>query len=281
MAYSDNLIARGSLLAHLFKITVAGLLFALMSPSAAFGQEEDPASRARKAIDAAVEALGGQAYLDTTAIHATGNWFAFDEHGRRSPLLKYREWIEYSPIKWYFQLGEKGRQQVSVYNLELKRAWKKEGKNYVEELSEKDVEGFQRAAKHDIDVILKLRANDEDVSLFYYGPDDISGGGHYEAVELVDSANDSVVVYFNLKSKRPERLEYHVRDKLGNRVKNSDEFYNWHTFSGVILPMRIDSLREGSLYQQKHLIEVSVNPIIPPGQFLEPQPEDKDKAKKK
>ena len=55
----------------------------------------------------------------------------------------------------------------------------------------------------------------------------------YEAVEFIDATNAAVVVFFDLESHLPMKLETHFTDKMGVRHKQEQEFSNWHVISGV------------------------------------------------
>ena len=268
----------------LYTVVVAALLPATSSiGSGKTGPGQDEMDvQSRRALDQAVEALGGRAYLGARTTYSEGNWFGFDKHGRRSPLVKFREWLQFDPLKWHFQRGKGKRQLVSVYNLELNKAWRQEGKDHVEDVDPKDVEEFRKGAKHDIDIILKHRTRgQEELKMFYFGPDEITGSGELEAVEILDSSNDSVILFFNRDDHLPHHIEYQTTDKDGNHFKMSEEYYNWHTFGGVRVSLRKDSLRDGKLIRQRHLTLVTVNPAIPESQFLEPVVEEKKKKEKK
>lgn len=239
--------------------------------------QESPRDKALQTIDRSIDALGGERYRQVETVFHHGNYFRFDRNGRRSRLVKYWEWLQYDPIKWYFQIGSGNRQVVTVYNLELNKGWKKEGKGYIEDLHQEDIDDFLKQARHELDIVLRRHANDHDYQIFYYGPDEVTGGGHYEAVEFLDRSNDSVVVYFDLDSHLPARMEYHQTDKLGNRRQFSEEYVNWHEFNGVQHPLRIDYFIEGQLFEQRHITEAQIDPVVPPGQFLEPPIKKKKK----
>lgn len=259
-------------------LTAVLALAALLTPTSLISAQEEQDSaiqQARKTIDEAIQAMGGSAYLNIKTLHNYGNWFSFNRHGQRSRLVRYWEYIHYDPLKYYFQLGKGGQQRVIVYNLELGKGWNKQGKGYVEELPEDRVERFRKSAKHDLDVLLRERAQDLDNNkLFFYGPDAITGGGNFVAVEFLDETNDSAVIYFDRDSKLPSHIEYTVTDDMGNRQRQREEFYNWHEHGGVMVPMRRDVLREDKLVEQRHAITVEVNPPIPDSQFLEPPTKD-------
>ncbi|MEE8585955.1 MAG: hypothetical protein V3T83_14010, partial [Acidobacteriota bacterium] len=118
-----------SLKSLLFRALAALLLVsAVCAPIQA---QEDPREKAEQVVQRAIEAMGGQSYKNVEVVYRHGNYFRFDRKGRRSRLVKYWEWLHYQPLKWFFQTGKGNRQQVSVYNLEIKKGWKKEGKGYI------------------------------------------------------------------------------------------------------------------------------------------------------
>ena len=255
------------------------LLLMLFLASQAFA-ENPAAEKARKLVAQGIESLGGSSYLKVRSAQSSGRYFFFDRRGRKA-FAPYWDWTSYSPVKWRFQLGEGNRREVQIYNLELGKAWKLEGKSSLEELTEKDIEDFKESVKRDMDVLLRNRIDEEGMSFYYYGPDDVGGSGEFEAVEFLDATNDSVVVYFDIRSHRPMRMETEIRDRMGILHKEEVEFSNWHVIDGVHTPLRIDRYVDGKIASQRFLEKISFNATIPPDHFLEPEIEEEEKKKKK
>ncbi|MGH9340577.1 MAG: hypothetical protein ACRD1R_13530 [Acidobacteriota bacterium] len=252
-------------------LTCLSLFLFTVNPTAAAGQD-DLRAKAEEVISAAIQAMGGQKYLDVKSSHSAGRYFVFSKQGKG--FAKYWDWTVYDPVKWRFQQGEGKRQSVSIYNLELGKAWTLEGQDEdakIEEISEEQIKDWMEGVKSDLNFLLKQRFDEEGMNLYYYGPDDIAGSGQYEAVEFLDSGNKSVVVYFDRQNHLPHMVETHSTDKFGVRRKQETEFYNWHVIEGVKTPLRLDYLVEGELSQQYHLDLITYNPPIPPDHFLEPQ----------
>lgn len=224
--------------------------------------------KAREVLAAAVEAMGGETYLKVNSSHGTGNFFFFSR-GRKA-FAKFFDWTVYEPVKSRFQLGEGRRQQVRIHNLELNQGWLLEGRSSVEPLSEEEMKEFERAVRQDLDIILRKRLDEEGASLFYYSPDDIAGQGEYEAVEFLDASNDSVVIFFHRNNRLPAKVESHFTNKLGIRLKQEVEFYQWHSIQGVLTPLRIDIHVDGELVQQRFVEKIAYNVAIPEDYFREP-----------
>ncbi len=237
--------------------------------------DEAGEAKAREVIQAAISALGGERYLGMKNWHSRGRLFGFSR-GRLSGFVRFLDWTGFDPIKSRHQRGKGKRQEVTIFNLELRKAWKLEGEHTVEEIPEKEIKSWEKSVKRDINVLLKSRLNEEGMHLYYYGPQDISGSGKYEAVEFLDAENDSVVVYFDLENHLPTRLETEFRGSEGILHKQETELSNWHTIEGVHTPMRTDTSVDGHPSEQVHLEEISYNVNIPPEHFLEPQVEKKE-----
>jgi len=246
------------------------LTLLLLIPSSARAQV--PSDKAKEVITAAIEAMGGENYAGFKNYHRQGRYFIFDRRGRQG-FSRFFDWTTLEPIKWRFQLGEGKRQEVQIYNLEINKAWRLEGKSSVEEVSEEEIETFRKDVLRDIDVLLRSRVEEEGMSLFYYGPDDVTGSGELEAVEFLDATNSSVVIFFDLQNHLPTKMETHVTNQAGIRQKKETEFYNWHTIQGIHTPLRTDYFTDGEKSQQVFVEEISYNIAIPPSHFLKPVPE--------
>ena len=155
--------------------------------------------KATEVVAAAIEAMGGKNYLEVKNYHKIGRYFIFDQRGRSS-FTNFSDWTVLEPIKWRFQLGEDKRQQVQIYNLEIGKGWTLEGESSVEEITEEEVREFEVEVQRDIDILLRERVDEEGMSLFYYGPEEIAGSGEYEAVEFLDATNFSVVIFLTCRA---------------------------------------------------------------------------------
>jgi len=234
-------------------------------------QVEPKNPKALEVIASAVQAMGGDAYLGVMNSHSEGQYFIYDKDDRRA-FSTFMDWTVYDPIKSRFQSGEKKRQQVEIYNLETDQGWTLEGESSVEEIPPEGVAAFKQSVLRDLNVLLRRRIGDEDVHLYYYGPKDIAGGGEHEAVEILDAANNSVVIFFDLRTHLPAKLETHVTNSLGIRQKMETEYSNWHTIQGVHTPLRTDHYTEGKLSSQFYTKSITYNGALPPSLFLKPVP---------
>ncbi len=244
------------------------------------GTNEDAASdKARQVVDAAIEAMGGERYLQVRTVASTGRYFGF--RNNRKSFTRFQDWSQYEPpVKSRFELGKGKRTVVWVYNLDLDKGWKREGPFDRTDLNEEEMKDFRRRVKRDPDYLLRHRLDEEGLKMFYYGPDEIAGSGTLEAVEFVDTSNDSVVIYFKRDTHLPYKTESYFVDKLGIRRKSEFELENWHETDGVLIPHNYYGYVDGEKVQERFLETVEVNPSIPRELFLEPEVKERKKKKK-
>lgn len=260
-----NLVTRSALAACL-----AALLWSCLGQSGVVAfAAGDGDHKARQVLQAAIEAMGGDKYLGVRNSTSSGRYFAFRK-GRKS-FTRFQDWTVYQPpVRSRFQLGKGKRSTVWIYNLGLDKGWKLEGEDSLESLTEEEIKDFKRVVRKDMDYILRQRLDEEGLSLFYYGPDDISGAGDTEAVEVLDLNNDAVVLFFNRETHLPVKVETHFQDKFGFRHKEEVEFYNWHWIDGVYAPLRIDVFVDEEVSRQRFLEDLAFNAPVPEAYFLEP-----------
>ncbi len=254
-----------------YQARIGAVLLFLSLSSVVWGWEEE--EKPRQVIQAAIEAMGGQQYLDVRNSHSSGRYFVFEKNSKG--FSRFLDWTVYKPIKSRFQLGKDKNSQLSIYNLETRKGWRLEGKSDLEEIPEEEIEHWERSIKDHIDLLLKKRVHEKDIYLYYYSRTDIAGSGDHEAVEVLDASNHSTIVFFDLETHLPSKTESHFTDKLGIRHKRETEFFNWHTIQGIRTPLRVDVHVDGERSNQQFLETVIYNVNIPPEYFLEPETKEK------
>ncbi len=261
------------------------LLVAFLTPLPKLEAQEakDPRERAREVLAQAIEAMGGQRYLDVKTEYVKGRLFLF-ARDRRSGLIPFQQWTHYQdPVRYRSQQFKGNRQTLSVYNLELDKGWIQEGFRSIEEMPQEQLESFKLVVRRDLHYLLRNRLDEEGLSFFYYGPNDIAGTGELEAVELIDKTNDSVTMYFNVETHLPVHMETQSTNKIGLRQEKRTEFFNWHAQDGVLTPLSFHVFTAGEKSQESFFEELTYNTRFPPEYFLEPKlpPKKAKKAAKK
>ena len=236
--------------------------------SFAFCQAEETV---QKLFDDAIQAMGGDTYLNVTDMVSDGRYFAFNYEGASSGLIKFKDYTKL-PDKSRFELGNRKKElDITVFNLGKNEGWILEGQKDTRDATPDEMRDFKNAVKHSIETIFRYRYKDPDTKKFYLGP----GTGSdvtLEMVKLVDPENDEVTVYIDRITKLPVKIEFKNVTKKGVRQRVVNEFSNWHVIQGVNTPLRIDGYANGRRAFQQFIIHIEYNTNIPDSTFSKPVP---------
>jgi len=232
------------------------------------GQDED---RIQKMFQDAIQAMGGDDFLNVKDMVSEGQYFAFNIQGDSSGLIKFSDYTKL-PDKNRFELGNRKRElDITVFNLEKNEGWIQEGQKPTRDATAQEMKEFKGSANHSIDNIFRSRYKDPQNKLFYIGP----GEGHdvtLEMVKIIDPENDEVTIYFDRISKLPAKTESRRINKKGVRERVVDEFSQWHAIQGVNTPMRVDSYVNGRRISQQFILKITYNNNLPDSFFSKPVP---------
>ncbi len=231
------------------------------------GQDEE---KIRKLFEDAIQAMGGNAYVNVKDMVSEGNFFMFNREGDSSGLVKYSDYTKL-PDKSRFELGNKKKaRDITVFDLEKNVGWILDYPKDVREATPEELKTFRTDIKHNIDNILHFRWKDPANKLFYLGPGE-GADVTLELVKILDPENDEVTVYFDRVSRLPARIEYRSTNKQGVQERHTQEFSQWVVVEGVNTPLRIDSYVNRRQSFQSFTTKIDYNTGIPDIMFTKPE----------
>jgi hypothetical protein len=252
---------------HLRCFLALGCFLVVTLPARA--QDED---RIKKLFQDAIKALGGEAFTNVTDMVSEGNYFGFNREGDQTGLIKYNDYTKL-PDKSRFEIGNKKKMRdVTVFNLEKNEGWIQEGQKETRAATAQEMKDFRNSVKHSLDTIFRYRYKDPENKLFYLGP----GEGdevRFEMVKILDPENDEVTVYFDRASKLPAKIESRTINKRGIRVREVQEYSQWHVVQGVNTPLRLDVYANGVKSSGQYAVKVTFNNSLPDSLFSKPEPQ--------
>jgi hypothetical protein len=232
------------------------------------GQDEE---KIRRLFQEAIQAMGGEAYLNVIDMVSEGQTFSFSYEGGSSLPVKFTDYTKF-PDKSRFELGNRKKElDITVFNLGKNEGWILEGQKETRDAKPGEMDSFKNSVKHSIDMIFRFRYKDPGTRLFYMG----AGEGKdvtLEIVKLVDPENDEVVLYFDRISKLPAQIEYRDINDRGVRQHHVEEFSQWFMKQGVNTPLRMDGYINGRRLSQHFLLKVTYNNNLPDSFFSKPVP---------
>lgn len=234
MRIISRVILRSFLLAFLW---AAGGLQVSLCAFAQSPQDMMPAESAAKAkeiLQQAVQALGGNAYLNLRDVTCEGRLSQF---GHAGELNGFEKFVDYTipPFKDRTENLPK-RNIIEVMNGD--KGWTLD-RGGVSEASGADLARFQEDTKKDLDYILRSRIKEPNMIFRYAGPD-IVDLRQVDWVELVDSDNRTIRIAISQSTHLPVRKIVDTRD-ANTRMKTDEvELYsNYHPINGIETPFQI------------------------------------------
>ncbi len=195
-------------------------------------------AKAKQILQAGIDALGGQAYLNLHDATCTGTIGQFDHSGA---VTGFERFIDYSiPPDKERQENLPKRNIIQVYN--GKQGWVLD-RGGVSEAPPSDVEEFQQANLNDIANILRHRIHESGMIFRYAGPD-IVQLKQVDWVELVDSDNRTIRIAFAQATHLPIQEVVETRDpKTQLDSQEVDVFSDYHQMQGIQTALQLERER--------------------------------------
>jgi hypothetical protein len=199
-----------------------------------FLMPEQSAAKARQILDQAVEAMGGNAYLNVHDVTCIGRIGQFDHAGDVTGFGKFIDYTQ-PPFKERQENLPK-RNIIQVYNGD--KGWDLD-RGGVSDAPKSDVTDFKEETQKDLDYILRKRSHEPGMVLRYGGPD-VVDLKQAQWVEMVDSDNRTIRIAFADNTHLPIRKTVETRDPRMQRKTEEIEYYsNYHPINGVQTPFQI------------------------------------------
>jgi hypothetical protein len=216
------------------------------------------AQKARVALNAMVQALGGQAWLDMKNEMQQGHVAAFF-HSQpdlgTTDLWQFHSWPDKDRVE-----VTKHRDVVEFYigrdGWEVTYRGKKP--------MQKDLlEDYLRRRDHSIETAVKVWLKDPNTILVYEGQG-MAERHMAEQVTLISAQNESITIQMDEQTHLPLRRTFQWRDPL-YKDKNTDaeEYDDYHTIEGFPTPFSITRLKNDEIVRQYYVTKVEYNRPLP------------------
>jgi hypothetical protein len=216
------------------------------------------AKQARAALDAMVQAMGGQAWLNMKNMMRQGHVAGFD-HGQpgegttdywefhawpdqdRIEITKHRDFVQ-------FYLGRQG--------WEVTYRGKKA-------LPQEQVDDWLRRRDHSIETVVKTWLNDPKTILVYEGQR-LAERHLADQVTLISAQNEAVTILMDTQTHLPLRRTFEWRDPVfKDKNLDAEEYDDYHTFDGIPTAFTITRYKNQDIIRQYFLVHVTYNQQLP------------------
>lgn len=217
------------------------------------------AQQARAALDAMVQALGGQAWLtmkNSMRQVTVAAFFHGKPSGGMGAFWEYHAWPDQDRIEFskhsdvvQFFLGREGW----VVNSSGKKALPKE-----------QLDDYLRRRDHSIETVVKYWLSDPKTILVYEGQR-LAERHLADQVTLISPQNEAVTIQMDTQTHLPLRRTFEWRDPVfKDKNIDAEEYDDYHTFDGFPTAFTITRFKNQEIIRQYFLVHVSYNQQLPP-----------------
>lgn len=201
---------------------------------------EQSAARAKQLLELAIQALGGDAYLNESDSTCT---FRLGQFGHSGELTGYAKLTDYEKLPDKSRVENSGKRNIiEVYNGD--KGWIMD-RGGVQDAAQDSLAERQDNLKKDIDNILHNRIKEPGMIFRYAGPDTVDLK-EADWVELVDRDGRTIRIAFDRSTHLPVRKIVITRDPNTRlRVEEVEYYSNYHPIQGIQTPFQVSSERNG------------------------------------
>jgi hypothetical protein len=223
--------------------------------------EDEDTRKAKAAVSQAIQALGGDAYLNIHDIEQQGRGYTF-HHGQGSGGDLFWSFYEFPDKERVEYTKERDVARVFLGDRGYEITYRG-----VRPVEEKDMVEYARQRHYALDAILRKWVNDPTVMLLYEG-NAIAAQHSAIQVALINSKDESVTLDFDAQTHLPVRKAFEWRDPVDRQKNLEEEIYdNYRQVSGVMVPYNVTRLFNGDMSRQRFLFSVTINQPLDEAMF--------------
>jgi hypothetical protein len=217
------------------------------------------AQQARTVLNAMVQALGGQAWLNIKNQERQGHLAAFF-HNQPDPgttrFWDFHAWPDHDRTEYTVH-----RDVVQIYA--GREGWEVtyRGKKA---LPQDQVDDFLRRRDHSIEVAVKVWLNDPKTILVFEGQH-LAERHLADQVTLISAENEAITILTDAQTHLPLRRTFQWRDPIyKDKNLDAEEYDDYHPVDGFPTPLRITRFKNDDMVRQIYLDKVTYNQELPP-----------------
>jgi hypothetical protein len=229
------------------------------------GSTGNNTEKARAALNAMIQALGGERWLTTQVTYVEGSMSAFYEGKPTGVNVRYWEWA--TPTESRIDLSEKTHDKhnwVQIYT--GRQCWEItwQGKKPIA----KDVcASAIRRQEHSIETAVRVWMKNPSTLLIYDGQS-LAERHLADQVTLLDEGNDAITIQMDAETHLPLSCSWTWRDPVyHDKDTDVEEYAEYHVIDGLPTPFTITRLHNGDLVQQRFILKAAYNVPLPPDGF--------------
>jgi hypothetical protein len=215
---------------------------------------QENSGKAKALLDQAIQALGGQAYLEIQDVSQQGRTYSFHHGETTSTGVLFWRFVKF-PDKERIEVT-KQRDVAYVYNGD--QAYEVTYKGTAEQ-DPKVVADYLRRRDHSLEWVLRRWLKEPGVALFYDGAA-VAADKPADQVSIMNTRNDSVTLYLDSTTHLPIKKTFTWRDPTDNLRNTEEEAYDaYRTTQGIMTPYSVTRYYNGDMSNQRFLNTTTYN----------------------
>jgi len=235
--------------------------------------DQENARKAKALIDQAIQALGGNAYLNIEDVSQEGRTYSFHLGESEGVGVLYYRFYKF-PDKERIELTKK-RDVAYVYRGDQGFEITYKGTRSDDP---KAVADYLRHRQYSLDWVLRKWLPQPGIALFYEGHT-VAAQKDAEQLTIMNSNNQSVTLYIDTSTHLPVKKTYSWRDPTDKERNIEDEVYdNYRPVQGIMTPFSVTRFYNGDMASQRFLNSASYNKGLSDSMFAANANYDPSKA---
>jgi hypothetical protein len=223
---------------------------------------QENAVKAKNLINQAIQALGGQAYLDVKDMSQQGRTYSFHRGEATNAGVLFWRFVRF-PDRERIEVT-KQRDIAYVYNGDKGYEVTFKGTAM---LDQKTLDEYLRRREHSLEWVLRRWINEPGVALFYDGSA-VAANKPADQVSVMNSKNDSVTLYFDTTTHLPLKKTFTWRDPTDNLRNTEEEIYDaYRPTQAIMTPYSVTRYYNGEMSNQRFLNNVTYNETLNDSMF--------------
>jgi hypothetical protein len=245
------------------------LLFLLVMSATAVGQSapvtkaapivtnpaDAGAQKAKEIIQQSIQALGGQAYLNIKEMKQEGRGYGFDRFGAsRGVGVPFTRSYAYFDRERYDFFRDGDWVIIHTGNKGYETTY-----HGTREQDPEEIADYLRRKEFTLEKVLLQWASDPKTAFFYEG-ETIAETKRVHQIALMNAQNQGVTLYIDIKTLLPVKKTFTWRNtEMREMWEESDMYDSYRNVAGVQTPVLLTSTRNGKMFSQRFLKNVTYN----------------------
>lgn len=216
--------------------------------------DQENARKAKALLDQAIEALGGQAYLNIRDVTQEGRGYSFHMGRPNSAGIPFWRFYKF-PDDDRIELTKK-RDVIELFRGDTGFEITYKG---TREQDAKDLRDYLRRREYSLDWVLRKWLNEPGVALFYEGST-VAAQKDAQQVTIMNARNQAVTLYLDTQTHLPVKKSFSWRDPTDEQRNTEDEVYdNYRPVQGIMTPFSVTRFYNGDMSNQRFMSKVIYN----------------------